>query len=195
MIEITVGGMRIRLSLLFPAALVVLMAMDPSGMSAWCIGASAMHEMGHFAALLAFSARPARICLGVFGIRLEQDPRTPLNYGENIVVSLAGPMVNLITFLVMAGCGGITPPAMVHAVLAFFNLLPVEPLDGGQALFCSLARHMREEKAEKMVMAASVITLLPLAVAGFYTLIDSGYNFSLLAVTLYLCLLLIFKRK
>ena len=54
---------------------------------------------------------------------------------------------------------------------------------------------MREEKAEKVVMAASVITLLPLAAAGFYTLIDSGYNFSLLAVTLYLCLLLIFKRK
>ena len=48
---------------------------------------------------------------------------------------------------------------------------------------------------EKAVLAVSVVTVLPLAAAGFYTLIDSGYNFSLLAVSLYLCLLLIFKPK
>lgn len=55
--------------------------------------------------------------------------------------------------------------------------------------------HMDAQRAEKAVLAVSVVTVLPLAAAGFYTLIDSGYNFSLLAVSLYLCLLLIFKRK
>ena len=195
MIEIALGGTRLCLSLLFPAMLVTLMALDPSGMSAWCIAASVMHEMGHFAALLAFEAQPARICVGIFGVRVEQSPRLPLSYGQNLIVSLAGPLVNLITFLILMASGGRTAAAMVHAVLAFFNLLPVEPLDGGQALYCSLAMHMDAQRAEKAVLAVSVVTVLPLASAGFYTLIDSGYNFSLLAVSLYLCLLLIFKRK
>lgn len=195
MIEIDLGGTRLRLSLLFPAMLAVLLTLDSSGMSAWCVAASVMHEMGHFAALLAFGVQPARICVGIFGVRVEQNPRAPLSYSRNLVVSLAGPLVNLLTFLILIGGGGMPAAAMVHAVLAFFNLMPVEPLDGGQALYCALALHMEAERAEKAVLAVSVITLLPLAAAGFYTLIASGYNFSLLAVSVYLCLLLIFKHK
>ena len=194
MIEIAAGGTRIRLSLLFPAMLVVLTVLDSSGMSVWCIVASVMHEMGHFAALLAFNARPAIINVGIFGIRVEQAPQTSLSYRQNRIVSLAGPLVNLITFLVLTATGGIKA-AMVHAVLAFFNLLPVESRDGGQALYCSLAMYMDAARAEQVVTAVSVFTVLPLAAAGFYILIVSGYNFSLLAVCLYLCLLLLFKRK
>lgn len=84
---------------------------------------------------------------------------------------------------------------MVHATMAVMNLLPVEPLDGGQALFCLLAPHMEEPRARRVVLLVSVLTILPLAAAGFYVLLHSGYNFTLLAVSVYLVLLLLLKRK
>lgn len=39
------------------------------------------------------------------------------------------------------------------------------------------------------------MTILPLAAAGFYVLLHSGYNFTLLAVSVYLVLLLLLKKK
>ena len=111
-------------------------------------------------------------------------------------VSLAGPLVNGLScgILLLLG-GGWTTPVMVHATMAVMNLLPVEPLDGGQALFCLLAPHMEEPKATRAVLVVSVVTILPLAAAGFYVLLHSGYNFTLLAVSVYLVLLLLLKKK
>lgn len=65
----------------------------------------------------------------------------------------------------------------------------------GQALFCLLAPHMEEPKATRAVLVVSVVTILPLAAAGFYVLLHSGYNFTLLAVSVYLVLLLLLKKK
>lgn len=195
MIELQWKGMLIRLSLLFPAMIIVMLAMDTTGLTGWCIAASAMHETGHFMALLALSARPARVTVGVFGIRVEQNPHSPLSYKKNIVVSLAGPMVNCLSFILLCVPGGVNEAAWVHGVLGIFNLLPIEPLDGGQALFCFLADIWEEEKAERLVLLISVITILPLAAAGFYVLIYSGYNVTLLFLSLYLCLLILLKRK
>ena len=194
MIEMQWRGTAIRLSLLFPALVVVLLVMDKSGMSIWCLAASAMHEAGHFAALLAFSARPSRVEVGIFGIRVEQEPHTPLSYGKNILVSLSGPLVNLGSCILLVATSGLTIPAAVHASLAFFNLLPIEPLDGGQALLSLLAMRLEEERAERLVFLISVFTILPLFAAGFYMLAVSGYNISLLVVCIYLSLLILFKR-
>lgn len=188
--------MEVRLSLLFPAALVVLLTLDTSGVPAWCIAASAMHEAGHFAALLALGSRPSLISVGVFGVRVVQGASSPVGYRGNILVSLAGPLVNLISYgcLLLTGAGG-SVPAMVHLTLAIFNLLPVEPLDGGQALFCGLAIFLEEDRAERVTFLISMCTILPLAGAGFLLLAVSGYNFTLLAVSIYLALLILFKEK
>ena len=195
MIEVEWLGMRLRFSLLFPAMVVVLLMLDQSGLSAVCIAASAMHEAGHFLALMAFRVKPAGLTLGMFGIRVEQDAARPLCYRQNVVVSLAGPMVNLLSFALYALCTGFSEMACVHLVLAVFNLLPMEPLDGGQALLAFLSMKGDADRAQRILFGVSIAVLLPLAAAGFYILIDSGYNFSLLMVTAYLCLLVLFKRK
>ena len=67
MLELRIRGVEVQLSLLFPAAVVVLLSLDPSGMPLWCVAASAMHEMGHFLALLALGSRPASVSVGMFG--------------------------------------------------------------------------------------------------------------------------------
>lgn len=195
MVEFTLMGIRFRLSLLFPAMVVVMLTLDPSTLSMWCVVASMMHETGHFIALLALNCKPSRISMGIFGVRVEQDPARRLGYAANCVVSLAGPMVNLVSFGVLSCFAGNGAAALVHLTLGAFNLLPIEPLDGGQALYSLLALRYPEDKARKIIFLVSVLTLLPIAAAGFYLLMISGYNFTLLAVCGYLCLLLLLKQK
>ena len=45
------------------------------------------------------------------------------------------------------------------------------------------------------MLGVSAMALFPLAVAGFYVLLQTGYNASLLVLAAYLILLLIFKEK
>lgn len=195
MLKLRLGGIEWRFSLLFPAAVVVLLTLDGSGTAAWCLAASAMHEGGHFLALLLCGGRPSVVAAGVFGVRIEQDGRARLSYTRNLLVSLAGPAVNLLSAAILALTGGWTVPAVVHGTMAAMNLLPIEPLDGGQALLCLLAPHFEEQTVSRVLLVASIVTILPLAAAGFTVLLRSGYNFTLLAVCLYLSLLLLLKRK
>lgn len=195
MLKFRLGGVEWRLSLLFPAAVVVLLTLDGSGTAAWCLAASVMHEGGHFLMLLLCGGKPAVVAAGIFGVRIEQDGRARLSYARNLLVSLAGPAVNLLSAAVLVLTGGWTVPAMVHGTMAAMNLLPIEPLDGGQALFCLLAPHLEERTVSRVLLIVSIVTILPLAAAGFTVLLGSGYNFTLLAVCLYLSLLLLLKRK
>jgi stage IV sporulation protein FB len=195
MFELRIRGIEFHLSILFPMALVILLTYDTSGMVMWCVAASAMHEAGHFFALLLFGRKPSLVSVGLFGIRVEQNIHSPLSYQHNLLVSLAGPMVNLVSFAVLYLTNGLTTPAIIHLSLAMLNLLPIEPLDGGQALFCLLALRYEEQTADRLTFMVSIITIIPLACSGFFLLVRSGYNFTLLAVSVYLGLLILFKRK
>lgn len=195
MIKIYIAGVEYRLSLFFPAVLVILLTFDKTGIPAWCIAASAMHEAGHFFAMFAFGSRPSCVSVGIFGVSVRHNPGTAINNMESMLIALAGPMVNLISFAVLFSVSGWTTPSLVHLVLAAFNLLPVEALDGGQALYFALAGFMDEERADRIVFYVSVATLVPLAITGFFLLMKSGYNYTLIAVCIYLGLLILFKHK
>lgn len=195
MLRLTLWGVRIRLSLLFPAALVILLTIDRSGIPAWCVAASLMHEAGHFLMMFALGSRPSELTVGIFGVSAAQPADTSLKYWASALIALAGPLVNLASFGVIFAAQGLTMPALVHLSIGLFNLLPVEALDGGQALFFLLARRRGVEKAEVIVFAVSLCVIVPLATAGFFMLLRGHHNFSLLTVSLYLGLLLLLKRR
>lgn len=198
MFRLYVRGVEFRLSLLFPALLVVLFTLDRSDFPVWCVAASLMHETGHLVAMVALGSRPAQITVGIFGVCVVQKPDSPLSPMGNIGVALAGPAVNLFSFFVLFAASGFrvwSVPVLVHLVLGLFNLLPIEPLDGGQALFYALSMKMEEKYAERVVLAVSAGVLVPLATGGFFLMLRSGYNITLLAVSIYLGLLLVLKQK
>ena len=193
MIKIYVGRIEYRISLLFSATLVVLLTIDKTGIPAWCIAASAMHEAGHFAAMYAFGYRPHLVSVGFFGISVHH--REELSGSKAVFIALAGPAVNMVSFVVLFSVFGWTIPALVHLIMAIFNLLPIEALDGGQALYYLLAELKGAEKAERISFIVSVLFLMPLASVGFFLLLKNGYNFTLLGISIYLGLLLILKRR
>lgn len=100
------------------------------------LGAAALHELGHWAALRLLGAKATALRLSVLGAAMEVDSGR-LSYGGELAAVLAGPAANLLAALALSVAGKGRWPAAVGAnlVLCAFNLLPVRPLDGGRALY------------------------------------------------------------
>ena len=191
MFEFRVFGVRCRLSLLFPAMVTVLLLQQPDGLALPCLLASVMHECGHLLAMLALGVPPEDCALGAFGARIRLGGRLP-GYGQNVLISLAGPLTNLLTavFLFIIGNRKV---AAVHLVLALLNLLPTTALDGGEILHSFLCMLGLEPLSGRILRMASVVVLLPLASTGLWLLLRGDGNPTLLIVTTYLTALVFFS--
>ena len=69
---------------------------------------------------------------------------------------------------------------------ALFNLLPIYQLDGGRALHCALAMVLDIDKVGRISAAISLVCTTFLLAVGLMILLLSGWNFTLLAVALWL---------
>ena len=187
MFEWTVRGVRCRLSILFPALLTALLCYQPDGMAITCVIASAIHECGHLLMMLLRGCPPSCCTLGAFGMRIEMGTARTVGYGDNILISAAGPAVNLLCAILFYALGN-AAVATVHLVQGAFNLLPAEALDGGQILRCVCCRCGGEQIADRLLLGLSVVVLIPLATAAAYLALSGG-NLSLLIVVGYLALL------
>jgi stage IV sporulation protein FB len=184
----------LRLSVLFPISVVVLLSLDASRVTELCLFASLLHELGHAFAMYITHDRPSCITMGFFGVRIERATTKRMSYRSSCLVSLAGPLVNVLFFVLFILLENDTA-ASVHAVIGGFNLLPIYSLDGGEALSAMLCMYYDEEKSEKIVGWVSLLTLVPLSAFACCLFLNSGYNFSLLAVSVYLILLIFLRYK
>ena len=100
------------------------------------LSAAAVHELGHWLVLWSLGAAVTGFRLSALGAVLETDSGY-LSYGRELAAVLAGPGANLLAALALAALGGGERFAAVGAnvVLCAFNLLPIQPLDGGRALY------------------------------------------------------------
>lgn len=183
------AGVRCRVSLLFPALLTGLLLAQPDSLAVSCVLASVMHEGGHLLAMLALGCPPQVCTLGVFGMRIEMGARRLVGYRRNILISLAGPTVNLLVAPLLWACGCVQA-AMVHLTLALFNLLPAAALDGGQVLRCVFCLAGKETCADRYLRMLSAAVLLPLATAAFWLFLSGRGNGTLLIVSAYLTVLI-----
>jgi Zn-dependent protease/CBS domain-containing protein len=152
-----------------------------------------LHEGGHALTARRFGIRTRDITLLPIGgiARLERMPREPR---EELLIAVAGPMVNLVLagllygVLALTGVTSIrgelekaaTAVTLTSAVaqliainiwLAAFNLLPAFPMDGGRALRALLVAHTRDY-AKATVKAARVgrVFALIFALVGIFAL-------------------------
>lgn len=150
------------------------------------------HEGGHLLALKAFGRPPQRVALSALGCRMVLAPGLGLGGRQAVQASLAGPGMNLVCFALClpAGCGH-SPFALASLALGGLHLLPIEPLDGGLALRRLLECRCSPAQAERISRWVSAGLLVPLWVLGFWILLRTRYNYSLLALALYLMLYLV----
>lgn len=192
MLEWRLGGIRCRVSLLFPALVTALLLWQPDGLAVSCLLASLIHEGGHLLAMLALGVPPQNCTLGAFGMRM--DLENPLvDYRKSLLISIAGPLANGLAAAVLLMLES-ADTAMVHLVLAGLNLLPAAALDGGEILRCGLCLLGMEPLVKWVLRFSSALVLLPLAAVSFW-LCFQGHNPTLLIVSGYLVALIFFSDK
>lgn len=146
---------QVRVSPGFLLLLGLLFWLDEGiGLLPWGLLACGLHEMGHIVAAAALNGSVKEISLTAVGAELRINYDTPLTYGQDSGVSLAGPAANLLWGLLAAALHWELAAAVALAIGAF-NLLPILPLDGGRVVYGLLAERLDPDWAQRLMTALS----------------------------------------
>lgn len=193
-----VRGSCVNISFFFFTAVCIALVLDTTNTAVLALCAAAVHECGHLLCMLFFGERPSKVFIAPFGFSITRLSLS--SYRREVFIAFAGPFANIFVALVLVSVmlvcrlPQLLKPVLVNVALAAFNLLPIEPLDCGRAVRCWLMCRMNTVRAERTVFIIGVVFLVPLSAFGFYVLIRSRYNITLLLASFYLSWMLL-KRK
>lgn len=134
------------------------------------------HEGGHALMARLFGYRDISVSLVMFGGNTHHPPATR---GHNLLITLAGPLVTaalailgyILLFQIPALQGHPASSYLASMILTLnlvwliFNLLPIYPMDGGQALLYFFSFFTRERNA---LLSVAVISMVACVGVGYY---------------------------
>ncbi|MGH1413104.1 MAG: site-2 protease family protein [Pelagimonas sp.] len=136
-----------------------------------------LHELGHAWGCLIQKVAVGRVVLYAGGGYCEHSPAT--THSEDELIVAMGPLVNLVLWAV---CSLATPFAptddlawvlatlsWINLWLAMFNLIPVQPLDGGKLFYLLLGRLMPFQIAERVAGGIGLLACVALVPALLYS--------------------------
>lgn len=169
----------------------VLYYLDDQGLFLLTGLAAALHELGHLAAIYGLGGRVARLRLSVTGAEMTLSATRILGPGARLLAALSGPVTNLAFASLSAGLGAYLGEdaflfAGLNLSLAAFNLLPMEQLDGGQALGQLVTLLWSPQAAERTVRVISKLMAAALLLGGVVLLWVTRANFTLLVMAMWL---------
>jgi len=142
-----------------------------------------LHEFGHIFTARAFGvSTPYVTLLPIGGVaQLERIPEEP---GQEFLIAIAGPLVNIVIAILLIVFGGaaltqnaatgidngtismIDRLAAVNLFLALFNLIPAFPMDGGRILRAALAAKLGYVRATGIAAAIGQFVAFALGFIG-----------------------------
>lgn len=124
--------------------------------------AALFHELCHVAAVAALGGSISGIGAGRNGAKLEAGG---LSASKQLICTLAGPIGGL---LLMFAARWVPAVAICGLVQSVYNLLPIWPLDGGQALDVLLRMVLSPRSARKIRVTVERMVLIFLCAAALY---------------------------
>ena len=146
-----------------------------------------LHELGHALAAKRYGIGTKDITLLPIGgvARLERFPEKP---GQELVVAIAGPAVNIVLALITALitsfpdmhemdeflAPGVNPDNFlvnfffVNLWLALFNMIPAFPMDGGRVLRALLSFRLQRHVATRIAALTGQVIAVLFVVGGFF---------------------------
>lgn len=198
--RIKLGNLSVIISIPLCCVMTAIILLDSSQTVILGCFSAFIHELGHLFFMWRFNSFPKEIKISLFDIAIidRKKFRRPLH--QELLITLGGVMMNLIfgsicfllysilkyNFLIIL--------SGTNMLLLTYNLLPVDTLDGGQALYLILSSRLSEKTTERIMLIASLLILFPCTVIGFLLLLKSKYNFTLLLTSLYLIAVILLKK-
>jgi stage IV sporulation protein FB len=193
---------RLNISVYFAVIMACIVVLDHTGLAVLALICAALHEAGHFIAIAASGGEVEEVSFKTFGINIRLSRTAKLSYSDECIISLAGCAANLVCclaafllFRLGVAEDKMYAMAYMNLILCAFNIIPISSLDGGRALEAALCGRYGFVKAHNAVRITSAVFIIPLTVAGLWLLVRTGYNFSLLAASIYLTVGLIFRGR
>ena len=122
-----------------------------------------VHDIGHIIFILLFGYKIEKIQVLPFGSIINTNINPNASSIKILVISLAGVLMQLLLYLIMPFfLSNISYPIFIkyNALLIFFNLLPIIPLDGSKIVGAILESFMSYKMAIKLVNLISIIGVI-----------------------------------
>lgn len=152
-----------------------------------------LHELCHVLTALFFKLKIRSIEIFPFGGVARIDGLEGLGLSKEVMISIAGPAFNVVSAIAIfyIDKAGIYVPNFrymmdINIALAFFNLMPGLPLDGGRilrAVFCYFIGYKKSTKV--LVISGKAISVL-LAAYGIAAYAYGEINFSLIVIPVFI---------
>lgn len=158
-----------------------------------------LHEMAHYYLAKSKGYSIKSIRLDLLGMKLSVSENIDKN--DRFWIALAGPALNFLLCIVCCAMWWVLPESFyftstffqANLMLAVFNILPVQPLDGG-VMLNSLLSKVNRNKADKISFVVNIVF-----VVGFFVLFvlscDSEPNFILLIFAIFFIFNLFANKK
>ncbi len=175
-IEIKKKFFFVEISFWFIALFAFLFIIDEKLNLAVALTAVLIHEFSHVLAIYLMGERVEKISFCAFNLNINTKlfKLTPL---KKFIVAFSGPFVNIFLFSIFNNT--FHDFAAVNLIYGCFQLLPINSLDGHTMLSTLNISY-------KKLKYISIIFCFIMASIGFLVLIQSRFNFSILAVSLML---------
>ena len=123
-----------------------------------------IHELGHILASALLKHSVTDITLSLFGAQISICGQT--SYWEDFILSLSGPSSNGLAVALCVILHRFPLFAAVNLLLGLFNLLPILPLDGGNAMKACFSLFAHPVLVEQICRVVSVAVALALTIFG-----------------------------
>lgn len=162
---------------------------------------SFIHELGHIIMMVIVDRTSVcKINIGFFNVDIVDKSRRILSMRENILVLIGGSLTNFLVSILFLGLYLIFKAdffiifSYINICIGILNLLPISVLDGGQILLLALNKKFDIKNTVLISQIISILFLVPISILGFIILLDSKYNFSLLILSCYLMMYMVFRE-
>lgn len=174
--------MKLQVSPSLPLFMIsVALARDPHP-ALMTLPAAALHELGHLLAARAMRVPIKSMRLSVLGAAIEPD-MLRCSYKKEMILSICGPLANLITaalaFLIFGTNGNALYFIVSSVFLALLNLIPAGSFDGGRILSGLLLSFLSPAAVSRISDTVSFFCFFSLWTVSVYFIFKTGSYLSL----------------
>ena len=189
-----VCGLKIQITFMFVALLALVITLKAPTSLMLTIITSLLHECGHLIIMVITNNKPQVLRFELTGINIIRTQNTNISLKNELFIALGGPIINATLFILCCFLLSVYENetlmtfACINLILLTFNLLPIKRLDGGMALYFLLSQKLETDLCRRIMQIISCCFICLVYMWGFYVLVSTHYNLSVLIVAIFLTL-------